>query len=120
MAHGDYNCCAVCDSKLEYSNDAQTKEELCSWCAVNLAQDGVFVHDVDELKKWMKETNPLVVVTVLTKNHFSTCYYKNEVDDLFNAAQQSVQRTGGESGQQNLFTVGNPPPAKVTAKSPRR
>ena len=35
-------------------------------------------------------------------------------------AQQSVQRTGGESGQQNLFTVGNPPPAKVTAKSPRR
>ena len=93
MAHGDYNCCAVCDSKLEYSNDAQTKEELCSWCAVNLAQDGVFVHNVDELKKWMEETNPLVVVTVLTKNHFSTCYYKNEVDDLFNAAQQSVHPT---------------------------
>ena len=48
MAHGDYNCCAVCDSKLEYSNDAQTKEELCSWCAVNLAQSGVFVHNVVE------------------------------------------------------------------------
>lgn len=39
---------------------------------------------------------------------------------LLHEAQQSVQRTGGESGQQNLFTVGNPPPAKVTAKSPRR
>lgn len=39
---------------------------------------------------------------------------------LLHVAQQSVQRTGGESGQQNLFTVGNPPPAKVTAKSPRR
>lgn len=39
---------------------------------------------------------------------------------VFQSAQQSVQRTGGESGQQNLFTVGNPPPAKVTAKSPRR
>ena len=43
-----------------------------------------------------------------------------EVMQKFYAAQQSVQRTGGESGQQNLFTVGNPPPAKVTAKSPRR
>ena len=39
---------------------------------------------------------------------------------LLHVAQQSVQRTGGESGQQNLFTVGDPPPAKVTAKSPRR
>ena len=36
------------------------------------------------------------------------------------ANHQRVQRTGGESGQQNLVTVGNPPPAKVTAKSPRR
>jgi hypothetical protein len=99
MAHADYNCCAVCDSKLEYSNDARTKEEICSWCAVNLAQDGVFVHDVDELKKWMREENPLTIVTILIKNHFSTCYYKNEVDDLFKAAQQQVQLTNGRLTQ---------------------
>jgi 3'-phosphoadenosine 5'-phosphosulfate sulfotransferase (PAPS reductase)/FAD synthetase len=36
------------------------------------------------------------------------------------AAQHSVQRTGGESGQQNLFSAGEVLPAKVTAKSPRR
>jgi site-specific DNA-methyltransferase (adenine-specific)/modification methylase len=39
---------------------------------------------------------------------------------LLHVAQQSVQRTGGESGQQNLFSAGEVLPAKVTAKSPRR
>lgn len=39
---------------------------------------------------------------------------------LLHEAQQSVQRTGGESGQQNLFSAGEVLPAKVTAKSPRR
>ena len=36
------------------------------------------------------------------------------------AAQQSVQRTGGESGQQNLFSAGEVLPAKVTRQSTRR
>ena len=39
---------------------------------------------------------------------------------FFTPSNNRVQRTGGESGQQNLFPVGNPPPAKVTAKSTRR
>ncbi len=36
------------------------------------------------------------------------------------AAQQSVQRTGGESGQQSLFSAGEVLPAKVTRQSTRR
>jgi len=39
---------------------------------------------------------------------------------LFHVAQQSVQRTGGESGQQNLFSAGEVLPAKVTRQSTRR
>jgi DNA modification methylase len=39
---------------------------------------------------------------------------------LFHATQQSVQRTGGESGQQNLFSAGEVLPAKVTRQSTRR
>ena len=39
---------------------------------------------------------------------------------LLHVAQQSVQRTGGESGQQNLFTVGNPPPSKARGATRRR
>lgn len=36
------------------------------------------------------------------------------------AAEQSVQRTGGESGQQSLFSAGEVLPAKVTRQSTRR
>jgi len=39
---------------------------------------------------------------------------------LMHEAQQSVQRTGGESGQQSLFSAGDVLPAKVTRQSPRR
>lgn len=39
---------------------------------------------------------------------------------LFHATQQSVQRTGGESGQQSLFSAGEVLPAKVTRQSTRR
>ena len=37
-----------------------------------------------------------------------------------NAAEQSVQRTGGESGQQSLFSAGEVLPAKVTRQPTRR
>lgn len=39
---------------------------------------------------------------------------------LLHVAQQSVQRTGGESGQQNLFSAGEVLPAKVTRQTTRR
>ena len=39
---------------------------------------------------------------------------------VFQSAQQGVQRTGGESGQQNLFSAGEVLPAKVTRQSTRR
>ncbi len=39
---------------------------------------------------------------------------------LLHVAQQSVQRTGGESGQQSLFTAEQNLPAKVTRQSTRR
>lgn len=39
---------------------------------------------------------------------------------FFHVAQHSVQRTGGESGQQSLFSAGEVLPAKVTRQSTRR
>jgi len=39
---------------------------------------------------------------------------------LFTLPNNSVQRTGGESGQQNLFSAGEVLPAKVTRQSTRR
>jgi hypothetical protein len=48
MAHGDYNCCAICDSKMEYSNYAETKNNICSNCVCNLAEKGKIIRSVDD------------------------------------------------------------------------
>jgi site-specific DNA-methyltransferase (adenine-specific) len=60
----------------------------------------------------------------LVSEHFETAERRVQSAEqqpaLLHEAQQSVQRTGGESGQQNLFSAGEVLPAKVTAKSPRR
>jgi hypothetical protein len=94
MAHGDYDCCAVCDSKLSYSNDPSTKETLCSSCAVNLAQRGIFVHGVAELTAWMKSAKPATVVSCLDAVGFKSCVYGNEIDDLYEAAKASHKGRG--------------------------
>jgi hypothetical protein len=83
MAHADYECCAVCDSKMAFSYDAGAKEVLCSHCVAELAMRGVFVHNVDELLRWMETEKPDVVLATLEKVGFRCCFYSNEVDGLF-------------------------------------
>ena len=60
----------------------------------------------------------------LSQEHFATAEKRMRQAALqpsfFHVAQQSVQRTGGESGQQNLFSAGEVLPAKVTRQSTRR
>jgi len=83
MAHADYNCCAVCDSKLSYAGfDATTKKEICSRCVANLAEKGVIVHDVDELIEWVKNEDAEKVAKILKDVKFKFCFYPNEVDDI--------------------------------------
>ena len=49
MAHGDYDCCAVCDCKLSYnSTNPYTKEEICVDCLKALRDNGVNVLDPTE------------------------------------------------------------------------
>jgi hypothetical protein len=87
MAHGDYECCAVCDDKLSYDSEAAPKDVLCSGCAVDLAQRGVFVHDVAELAVWMKAAAPVTVVSALGASHFRKCAYTNDIDKLYDDAR---------------------------------
>jgi len=83
MAHADYNCCAICDSKLNYAGfDATTKEEICSCCVANLAEKGVIVHDVDELIEWIKNEDAGKVAKILKDMGFRFCYYSNTVDEI--------------------------------------
>lgn len=82
MAHGDYNCCAVCDCKMQYSYDATTKEQICTACLKALRTQGLSILDVDELKNWIKTEKPEIVKDVLSKIGYSKCCYGNEVDEL--------------------------------------
>jgi len=97
MAHADYECCAVCDSKGYYSNDAGSKEIICSECVASLARRGVIVGSVEELKVWMTQEEPAKVVSLLQEVGFSVCRYGNDVDDLFESRLTSRAVDEGES-----------------------
>jgi len=82
MSHGDYNCCAVCDSKLEYSaGTANTKARICDACLVRLRDCGLNILTTGELIEWLKTTDKLTLKIALKKIGFSFCYYENLVDD---------------------------------------
>lgn len=82
MAHADYDCCAICDTKQSYQgySTAGTKDEICGYCTANMAEHGVILHNVEEFKKWLTETPKEDVERILTAVGFSRCFYPNEVD----------------------------------------
>ena len=79
MAHGDYECCAICDSKQNYIglND-DFKDDICSYCREEsgIATVEQLIKKINkfkkkkDLKKWLKKIG------------LSECYYQNDVDDL--------------------------------------
>jgi len=82
MAHGDYNCCAVCDCKLDYNaSDPRTKEEICTDCLHTLRDNGLKILDPDEFIKWIESADREEICDTLKKIGFSFCYYSNPVDD---------------------------------------
>lgn len=83
MAHGDYDCCAVCDCKMRFSYDAQTKATICCCCTANLAERGVICHGVSELLAWMESGESAEVKQILDSVGFSKCFYPNAVDDAY-------------------------------------
>jgi len=85
MAHGDYDCCAICDCKLNYNPYlAKEKEDICTDCLKKLrdkevALKGRTILTVDELIEWINEEG-LEAVKILEEIGFSECYYVNDVD----------------------------------------
>ena len=52
MAHGDYDCCAICDCKIKYNGfDSLTKEKICESCLIGLRINDVHVITFEELLK---------------------------------------------------------------------
>ena len=82
MAHADYHCCAICDSKQEYGGiDSTTKEKICPHCLRALRNQGLSVLDTNELLFWINTTDTDMVRTILHKVDFRFCYYRNPVDE---------------------------------------
>ena len=76
MAHADYNCCAICDSKMEYAGgDAKTKETLCDNCQIITGL--VTVHQITE---GLNSMNYHVTLKWLHDVNYSPCYYDNPLD----------------------------------------
>lgn len=81
MAHADYNCCAICDCKMAYSNDASTKEELCSSCAVNVSM--MFGEKITGPERFIAKAKELpldVLISALVELGYSECSYNGKID----------------------------------------
>jgi hypothetical protein len=72
MAHGDYDCCAICDKKMSYSGDPSTKDDLCSSCAVDFESKTPADFIENLLKGSIKKSE--------LKEVYSPCFYPNMFD----------------------------------------
>lgn len=82
MAHADYNCCAICDSKMDYSWEATTKEEICEECLKNIKELDLKIENIDDLKEFIKETDYKTLEETLIKLQYHFCYYGNNIDKM--------------------------------------
>lgn len=83
MAHADYDCCAICDCKMQYNEfDSLTKERICEPCLIKLRVNGVMVITFDELIKWVNDTDKEFVGKVLKEMGYQRCFYPNRFDVL--------------------------------------
>ena len=83
MAHADYNCCAICDSKMDYAGwESETKEDICTDCLENIKKLNLQIENVEDLKKYIKDTDYKTLRETLLKLDYRFCYYWNDIDDL--------------------------------------
>lgn len=93
MAHADYNCCAICDSKLEYAAyDAETKKRICEYCLKQLRSSNLNILTVDELIEWVNTTDKETIYKVLSPIPFRFCFYVGAIDEVL--INKGFKRTG--------------------------
>lgn len=81
MAHADYDCCAICDCKMEYNAfDAQTKEEICGYCLEKIKNLGLNIKTIEEFKEYVINGEYEEVRENLIKLRYCFCYYPNDLD----------------------------------------
>jgi hypothetical protein len=97
MAHGDYNCCAICDSKLDYNaGDARTKEEICDDCIERSIALGHPCVRPTNVVEYIKTLNDQVALIWLHAMDFDPCYYENDLDKYL--IERGLIETGVKDG----------------------
>ena len=81
MAHADYDCCAVCDCKMSFSYNSETKEDICEDCLITLRDNNLSISTVKELIGWIKKKDSEKLKEKVGKIGFSKCCYDNDVDE---------------------------------------
>jgi hypothetical protein len=103
MAHGDYKCCAICDSKQEYIGLNDTfKDDICPYCRE--VSEVATIKDL--LKKIESFTNKRKLRVWLKKIGMNECYYQNEVDDLIVFKLKGAVPTKFKSATEFLKGIG--------------
>jgi|FLYL01.1.fsa_nt_gi hypothetical protein len=81
MAHGNYECCMICDASLCFDAQAKSKESLCPSCAINVYEEtGLRVPRPVEFIAWVRLQTPESLRPVLERLGFESCGYPNPVD----------------------------------------
>jgi hypothetical protein len=82
MAHADYNCCAICDCKMDYNGGcAETKEAICPDCIERTADLGRLCVRPSQVLEYVKSLDDVAALRWLHGVGFDPCYYGNELDD---------------------------------------
>lgn len=82
MAHADYNCCLICDRKMDYSSDAETKAHPCPECVATMRDSGgPILLTQPEVIQYVRDTPAEEASAYMRKIGYRRCFYPNDADD---------------------------------------
>mgnify|MGYP001591995346 FL=1 len=83
MSHGDYHCCCLCDNRLTYGGvHIESKDSICTYCAVKFALDRIIIRDKQEFIDFISTYPVDRLFDFLIYCNFKFCYYPNDVDEI--------------------------------------
>lgn len=97
MAHADYNCCAICDCKMNYAGGyAETKDKLCPECIERSAALGHLCVRPEQVVEHVKTLDDAAALVWLNAMGFDPCYYENDTDKYL--IERGLIETGVKDG----------------------